>query len=295
MSAFAQTDFDAERYDRCRPSYPEEFFQVLNEYHKGKRQLLVDVGCGPGIATFQVAVELTGFDKIIGTDISSAMVQRARQSPAALHDARVSFVVSTSEDFSFLGTSGSDKQAIDMITAAECAHYFDFERFQASVAANLRSQGTIAIFGYGDAIFLDHPELDAIIDDVSYGQDKLGPLWDQPGRTLAREMLSSWTFDPNYFTDVQEFTLQATTLRSEPISHFAQKPLLILKEMTVADYASNIRTWSAYHTWYKKFGDSLPELGEQFVNDIKSVCPGLDASSTVRVAYSTYYKLARRV
>lgn len=76
MPAFAESDFNADRYDRCRPSYPSDFYRILDQYHKGQRHLLVDVGCGPGTATLQMAKELREFDKIIGTDISDAMVKK---------------------------------------------------------------------------------------------------------------------------------------------------------------------------------------------------------------------------
>lgn len=295
MSAFAQTDFNSDRYERCRPTYPNEFFQNLDNYHQDKQRLLVDVGCGPGTATIQMAGEWKAFDRIIGTDLSPAMIQTANQLSNTVHDNRLSFYVSSSDDFAFLGPNYKNQQTVDMITAAECAHYFDEKRFQGAVASNLRSRGTIAIFGYGDAIFLDYPKTDAIINDVSYGKEKLGSLWDEPGRTIAREMLAKWSFDPKFFTDIEDFSLQATTLRSTAASELPQKPLLIIREMTVAEYASNIRTWSAYHTWQKKFGGSKPELGNEFIKNVNKVYPELTASTKVRVAYSTYYKFARRI
>lgn len=295
MSAFAEKDFDAELYNITRPIYPNEFFQMLDEYHQGRRDLLIDVGCGPGIATIQLNSLLKGFNRVIGTDISPTMIEQANKSASKVRGDQISFYTSSGDDFSFLGPKEANTNAVDLITAAECVHYFDFKRFQEKLASNLRSGGTVAIFGYGDAIFLDYPKTDAIINNVSYGDDKLGPYWDEPGRTIAREMLASWRYDPNLFTDIRDFTLHATTLRSSPTSQLSQKPLLIIKEMTVADYAANIRTWSGYHSWYKEKSGSQPELGDEFVKDVIDAYPELTPYSKVRVAYSTYYKIARRV
>lgn len=295
MSAFAEGDFDAERYDRSRPTYPDDFYQVLDKYHKGKRDLLVDVGCGPGTATLQMAHEIGAFDKIIGTDCSRTMVKKAQQSQSRGGDGRLSFLVSPCDDFSFLGCNKADKQAVDLITAVECVHWFDFRNFQDAVAANLRSGGTIAIWGYADAIFVEHADLDAILDDVAYGEANLGPYWDQPGRSILRSLLAEWSFDRTQFTDIEEVNLKATSIRTSAVRDIQPKPLVIVKEMTVADYAAYVRTWSAYHAWHKRFGDSRPDIAEEFVKRVNRVHPELTADSIVKVAWNTFYKFARRI
>ncbi|CCE93418.1 class I SAM-dependent methyltransferase TDEL_0G00510 [Torulaspora delbrueckii] len=295
MSAFAESDFNADRYDRSRPSYPSDFYRILDQYHKGQRHLLVDVGCGPGTATLQMAKELREFDKIIGTDISDAMVKKAQQSQSTVKHERLSFALVPSDDFSFLGPVENDRQVVDMITAVECVHWFDYQKFQASIAANLRSNGTIAIWGYADAVFIDYPDLDDILDDVAYGSDQLGPYWEQPGRKILRTMLANWSFNLDKFTDIREVNLKATSLRTTSVSEIQPQPLVIVKEMTVADYAAYVKTWSAYHAWYKKFGDSKPDVTEEFVKRVNSTYPELTANSTVKVAWNTFYKFARRI
>ncbi|QLL34921.1 hypothetical protein HG536_0H02960 [Torulaspora globosa] len=293
MSTFSESDFDAERYDRSRPSYPDRFYAALDKYHQGPRRCVVDVGCGPGTATFQMAALLSGFEQVVGTDISPTMIEKARSASGS--DERVSFEVSSGNEFSFLGAAKANRQTLDMVTAVECVHWFDFASFQSSVAANLRRGGTFAIWGYADAAFIDYPELDAVLNDVSYGRDQLGPFWQQPGRNVLRGMLENWVFDSRYFADEQSAEVRVADLRAPQHLHAQQRPLILSKEMTVSDYANYVRTFSAYHTWKTKHGDSEEDIAERLVETICTVQPELTPDSKVQVAWNTFYKFARRV
>lgn len=292
MSAFSEHDFDANSYDRSRPTYPSDFYQVLDQYHRGSRHCVVDVGCGPGTATFQMAAQLHGFDQLIGTDISPTMISKANSSRG--RDERISFAISSSEDFSFLGPAKANQQALDMVTAVECVHWFEFTTFQSSVAANLRSGGTFAIWGYADAAFLDYPALDALLDHVSYGSDALGSYWQQPGRNVLRSMLREWVFDDR-FTDEQIVYTKIADLRERKPNDSQQRPLIIVKEMTVLDYANYVGTFSAYHTWKLQHADAEEDIVDRLLRDISRLEPQLTPDSKVRVGWNTFYKLARRV
>lgn len=108
MSVFSEKDFDAKNYSSNRPSYPDDFYRVLDEYHEGPRNRLIDVGCGPGVATFQLADKLRPFTQIVGTDISNTMVEKARshkEKNPVKYEA-VTFEVSSADDFSFLKGPG---------------------------------------------------------------------------------------------------------------------------------------------------------------------------------------------
>lgn len=295
MSAFSERDFDAEHYDRCRPTYPDGFYRILDGYHQGKRQLLVDVGCGPGTATLQMTKQLKGFEEIIGTDISSTMVRRAQNSRSSLENAQVSFVVAPCDDFAFLGHHRANKQAIDMITAVECVHWFDYHNFQASIAKNLRSGGTIAIWGYADAIFLDYPDLDGILNDLAYGEDQLGPYWEQPGRQKLRSRLASWGYSQDKFTNILEVDLEASSLRTVSAEDIQPPPLVIVKQMTLADYVAYVKTWSSYHVWHKKYSGLKPDFTDELVERVHKLHPELTSSSKITVAWNTFYKFARRL
>lgn len=292
MSAFSANDFDAQRYSSKRPAYPDSFYEVLSSYHEGPRKLVVDVGCGPGIATFQLAKCLNSFEKIIGTDLSDTMVESARkvrrQNPQKY--ANVSFEQSPAESFEFLGPN-SNKRKCDMITAVECAHWFDFEKFQEAAAANLREGGTLAIWGYGDFFFPDYPKLDAEIDDLTFGEDKFGPYWEQPGRNIACEMLKDLHYDSKWFTDVEEVYYHKEDLESKNPESI---PLFMYKRLTLMGLKEYIKTWSGYHSWRKDHPVPEKDITDLFMERVNELYPELHETSEVQITWRTFWMFARR-
>ncbi|EJS43945.1 tmt1p [Saccharomyces arboricola H-6] len=299
MSAFSASDFNSKRYSASRPSYPSEFYTIIDEYHDGKRELLVDVGCGPGTATLQMAKELKPFDQIIGSDLSATMIETAKairqESPSVYKN--VSFEISPSDDFDFLGADSVDKQKVDMITAVECAHWFDFDKFQCSVYANLRKDGTIAIWGYADPIFPNYPEFDELMIEVPYGKETLGPYWEQPGRSRLRNMLKDATLDPERFHHIQVSYFHAKDIRDAAKLHqYTEKPLLIRKEITLVEFAQYVRTWSAYHQWKQDpKNKDKQDVADWFVEESLKKRPELSVTTKIEVVWNTFYKLGKRI
>ncbi|KOH00121.1 trans-aconitate 3-methyltransferase [Saccharomyces eubayanus] len=299
MSTFSASDFNSKRYSSSRPSYPSEFYKIVDEYHEGDRKLLVDVGCGPGTATLQMVEELKPFNRIIGSDLSATMIKTAnaiREDNPNIYK-NVSFEISPSDSFEFLGTDSADKQKIDMITAVECAHWFDFDKFQRSVHANLREDGTIAIWGYADPIFPDYPEFDDLMDDVPYGKETLGPYWEQPGRSRLRNMLKDFTLDPKLFRHIQVSYFYATDMRDlEKFRQHKEKPLLIRKQITLLEFAEYVRTWSAYHQWKQDpKNEGKQDIADWFIEESLRRRPELTANTKIEVVWNTFYKLGKRI
>lgn len=292
MSAFSAQDFNAERYSSTRPSYPDSFYKVLSDYHRGPRELVVDVGCGPGIATFQLSEELTSFEKVIGTDLSSTMVESARSIQRQNQEkyARVSFEQSPGESFEFLD-SDADKQKCDMIAAVECVHWFDFSKFQKAVADNLRPGGTLAIWGYGDFFLPDYPLLTNEIDNLSYADDKLGPYWQQPGRRIACEMLKDLQYDPKWFQDIEEVYFYEKDLEGKGPDDI---PLFMCQRWTLIQLKEYIKSWSGYHSWKKDHPDSEKDITDAFVDRALELYPQLSQESVLQVIWRTFWMFARR-
>lgn len=297
MSAFSAKDFDALGYSNSRPSYPNSFYQLLSRYHEGSRKLAVDVGCGPGTATFQLASLLDSFEKVIGTDISKTMVEKAKTEISEYPQlySKLSFEVASSDQFSFLGPHDTNKQACDMITAVECVHWFDFGKFQDSVAFNLRSRGTIAIWGYADAIFVDYPDLDDILDDIAYGKDELGPYWEQPGRNILRGMLRDRKLDETKFNDIEEVYFDAATFRTKDVSTMLPRPLLISREMTLLEFGDYVKSWSAYHSWKEEHEDAEENLVDRLLSKLMELHPEFTDQFKIKVVWNSFYKFGRRI
>ncbi|CAR31107.1 ZYRO0E10032p [Zygosaccharomyces rouxii] len=287
MSAFSEKDFDAKSYSSSRPSYPDEFYRVIDEYHVGARNRLIDVGCGPGVATFQLADKLKPFNQIFGTDISNTMVERARGRKGENFEKYegVNFEVSPGDDFSFL--KGPDNKC-DMVTAVQCVHWLDFDSFQKSVAAVLREGGTFVIWGYADPIFPEYPKLDALLDDFSYGPDHLGPYWES-GRQILRNLLRDLHLNTELFTDFQEACFNIDYIRSNQTD-----PLLIKRTITLAQFQDYLKTWSAFHSW-KKSHSQERDITEGFVDRVQQLYPHLTKRSKFQVVWKSFYKLCRKL
>lgn len=294
MSQFSATDFDAASYFNNRPSYPDSFYDLIDQYHQGPRKLAIDVGCGPGVATYQLAARLNSFDNIVGTDVSNTMIQRARSRKNDNPDkyTQVSFEVSSSDDFSFLPKDQIDNKSLDMVTAGECAHWFDFDKFQKAVSANLRKGGTLAIWGYADAFFPEYPKIDALIIELTYDEEHgLGKLWDQPGRNILKDMYKGLKFDPNLFTDIVEGYSTENELR--PNGHAESAPFFMSKFITLSQYQEFIKTWSAYHVWRHLNPDAEEDITDKYVDRILEIYPELSRSSTIQVRWRSFYRFGR--
>ena len=67
-------DQEAERYDRCRPTYPDVLIDELLGPEPA-RQAVLDVGCGTGIASRQMAERGA---KVLGVEVAPRMAEIAR-------------------------------------------------------------------------------------------------------------------------------------------------------------------------------------------------------------------------
>lgn len=122
-------------------SYPLPLYEHLLNYHQGARNLILDVGTGPGKVLFDL---LPHFASGIGTDSSPGMIAQAQYDAAArgLAD-KARFLVYSGEE--------SDKAVVppdraDVITVAMAAHWIDMPTFYTAAARALRPGGTLAMW-----------------------------------------------------------------------------------------------------------------------------------------------------
>ncbi len=105
---------------------------------------------------------------------------------------RFEFVNSNAEDLSFLAPS-----TVDLLVAAQAAHWFDYSRLWPELDRVLRPSGTVAFWVYSEFRLLAYPSLTPLIADYVQGTDpatSLGPHWQRPERTILE----------NYLLDVPE-------------------------------------------------------------------------------------------
>ncbi|MGE4370514.1 MAG: class I SAM-dependent methyltransferase [Burkholderiaceae bacterium] len=138
MMAKQQNWFDqgGEAYARFRPEYPPELARWLASVAPGTG-LAVDVGCGNG----QLAVQLADhFAQVVGVDPSADQIAHA------VPHARVTYVCAAAEALPAVGLAG---HSVDLVTAAQAAHWFDLPRFYEGVRRIGAPGAVVALVSYG--------------------------------------------------------------------------------------------------------------------------------------------------
>ena len=111
-------------------SYPPKVFQEIIDYHGGETKVAVDVGCGPGNVTRDLAKY---FEKVVGLDNSPGMVDAAIAILENEPKDNVSFRVSPAEKID--ETGGLEDGSVDVITSAVAVSAFGFAGCLASTIA----------------------------------------------------------------------------------------------------------------------------------------------------------------
>lgn len=133
-------------YARHRPVYPPELAEVLAA-HAPSRVLALDVGTGSG----QLAVLLADcFERVVATDASAAQIAHATAHP------RVEYRVAPAE------ASGLPDASVDLVVAAQAAHWFDLDAFYAEARRIAKPRALLALVSY--AVTRIAPEIDAVVD-----------------------------------------------------------------------------------------------------------------------------------
>jgi SAM-dependent methyltransferase len=137
----------ASTYASRRPSYPPELVDFLASLAPS-RDMAWDCGCGSG----QMSIPLAKvFDRVIATDASSEQIAHATPHP------RVEYAVASAEKTTIAN------EAVDLIVAAQSAHWFDLTKFYDEARRVAKPRAAIALITY-DLLEVT-PEIDAIVSD----------------------------------------------------------------------------------------------------------------------------------
>jgi len=108
----------------------------------GKTGVLLDVGCGPGMAT---RIFSKHFDLAIGADPGESMIKLATELGGETAKGEpVRWVISTAEEIDKI--EGLEKGSVDLVIAAFAAHWFDMPKFWAAAAEVMKPGGTVALW-----------------------------------------------------------------------------------------------------------------------------------------------------
>ncbi|MBM5571404.1 MULTISPECIES: class I SAM-dependent methyltransferase [Deefgea] len=215
-----------EAYARFRPEYPPELAQFLASISKDKA-LALDVGCGNGQLTRQLAQH---FDQVLGLDPSSDQIAHAIAHP------RVQYACAPAEQLPLADHS------VNLITAAQAAHWFDLPRFYAQVWRVASSNALLALISYG-VLRLDE-ELDARFGRF-YWQE-IGPYW-----PAERKLVDSGYADLPF-----------------PFAEQVAPELAICKAWKLDELLGYISTWSAVRRVREA---SREDILQNFATELRSM------------------------
>ncbi|KAH3680152.1 hypothetical protein WICPIJ_008365 [Wickerhamomyces pijperi] len=281
MSTFSNKDFDSNNYQTRRPGYPDSLFKAIDQYHQGEHHKALDVGCGPGTATFQLTEY---YDQVIGCDPSTVMIQPGIDSITDNVRGGISFEVSPAEDLSAVAP---EDESFDLITSAEALHWFNHGKFFKEAARVLKPNGTLAFWGYMEPRFIDFPEADVIYEQYVFSDPQfMGPLW-KPGKHYLRNFYDQVEIPSELFKDVERYHYYPKKSQAKTAYFLGDEKYNMVK---LADYLSS---WSAVHDWNQEHPESVG-VDKQLVSKLKETF-GWSDSTELRVEWGTVYVFARRI
>jgi len=161
---------NAADYATYRPQYPPELYEFIYDHVPATRAAW-DCGTGNG----QIALELAKhFDRVYATDISAAQIAHAQQKE------NISYSVQPAEQTDF------PDGIFDLITTGQAIHWFDFDRFYATVKRTAGKGALLCVTGYGNLIL--PPGLQEIV--VNFYERVTGPYWDVERRYIDEDYKS---------------------------------------------------------------------------------------------------------
>jgi SAM-dependent methyltransferase len=201
----------ANTYAKLRRDYHHSLYQTVLDHHTstgGQLETFIDVGCGPGLATRGFAPH---FAHGIGLDLSEGMISMARSlGLVASTSEQVRFELSTAEELGEKLSPPIEDSSVDLIIAANAAHWFDMTRFWPSAARVLKPGGTVALWTSGD--IRAHPSMPnatAIQAAIHQNQDHHLLPYYEPGNLLTRNRYAGLPLPWTLAQPVTEFDASA--------------------------------------------------------------------------------------
>lgn len=292
LIAPSKSSFSAASYATFRPSYPPSLYEKVLEYHRGKRQSCIDLGCGHGVVARAM---LQHFDSVLGIDPSGRMIEQAQSSTSSTEYPNVSFREAAAESLPFIANS-----SVDMVVAGQAAHWFDHAKVFEELARTVKSGGTMAFWGYKDHVFVNSPQASSIMNKYAYDHhpDMLGSYWQQPGRSIVQNLLRDVKPPSNAWEDITRIEYEPGTNGRQS----GQGTMFMNASFKIGQCKEYIRTWSSYHSWReahpKAEGRSRGGTGDvvdELFDEIASTDPAFGSEETlVDIEWGSVLLLARK-
>lgn len=228
---------NASEYGRFRPTYPSELCEFLAGL-PGQRTLALDCGCGTGQLAARLALH---FESVVAIDASAQQIGQAHPHP------RIAYRVARAE------ATGLPDRNVDLLTAAQSAHWFDLGAFFAEASRVLRPTGVLALISYG-VIEVGHP-CNALVSDL-YSR-VLAPYW-PPERKLVDAGYTEMLF---------------------PMAEEPTPPFIMRARWTADELIGYLLTWSAIRVAERK---GQQQVVRDALNSIRRAAGARDEPIDVR-------------
>ena len=212
----------AAAYAEGRPTYPPALVDALADLCPETR-LAADCGCGSGQFSRLLRHR---FAHVVAMDASPQQIAHAAPHPG------VTYRVAPAEQ------TGLEPASVDLLTAAQAAHWFDLPAFWREAGRIVRPGGVVALITYN--LLRIHPALDAVLD--VFHHQTLDPWW-PPERHMVMEGYAGLDF---------------------PFQNLPFPPLTMSLEWNLPALLRYFGTWSAVQAAERATGVSpLPALAQQ--------------------------------
>ncbi|PKI32599.1 putative methyltransferase DDB_G0268948 [Punica granatum] len=250
----------AKQYAKTRPSYPAELFQFIAS-KAAFHGLAWDVGTGSGQAAQSLA-EI--YERVVATDTSPTQLGFAPKLPNVRYEL-TSPVMSWTE----LEKKIAPESSLDLVTIAQALHWFDLPTFYQQVKWALKKpNGLIAAWCY------TVPEVNGLVDSVfrPFYADS-DPFWDPARKLVDNEYRGiDFPFEPVEGAD-----------STGPFRFVSERA------MTLTEYFTYIRSWSAYQT---AKGEGVELLSSNVIEKFERAW-NEDGNSPKIVKFPVYLRIGR--
>lgn len=281
-SPSSKSTFSCASYAASRPTYSASLYNTILAFHhhrhtKGSRPtdghdtsgILLDLGCGPGIVARALEPH---FRSVMAVDRSEGMVAQARDFTSANFQSKTDVRQAGVEDLGFL-PDGS----VDLTVAGQAAHWFDYQRAWPELARVVKEGGSLAFWGYKDAIIVGYPQAGPIsrrfsyeVGEVRRGMQGLGRFWEEPGRGILQNSYEAIEPPGAEWADVARISWDPDEGVAAGGTETAPEGALWLRNrMRLGGYEAYIRTYSSFNSWRAAYPEkkSRAEGGEGDVVD----------------------------
>jgi hypothetical protein len=168
------------------------------------------------------------------------MITQAKATSSSSEYSNITFSPGSAEDLSEI-----EDGSLDMVVAGQAAHWFDYAKVWKEVARKVKKEGTVAFWGYKDNYFVDYPKASKILDRYCYGPDTMGPFWEQPGRSILRDLYRDIVPPASDWEDVERVTYEPG-LKGKGSG---EGEVLMQKRLKLGEVEGYARTFSSFHNW----------------------------------------------